>query len=755
MVFWRPPFVAAFLLLLLSSASRASDGDSVESTELCPKKKKTLHLVAMAPFQDPNPKLKPGWVGGPAVIPSTRIAIRHINSRCDLLEDYRLELQVQDSGCNIVSKATISTIESIFYDKSVAGIIGPGCSEAAMTVGRLVGRKSISLLHIAPSATSPALANPTKFYNTFRPIVSTLGFIRMLSSFVGFRGYSNVAILFEFERDFHVTVANRFQQEMQQINNISVASFGLSRTSFPLSTIKNNFRVVFVFGGGAISRKLMCLAYHKQMLYPNYQFIFIERRLKHFLANVSFNFDGTKFECSVKEMQQAVLGIILNLIQLTRQDKNTILVNQMDYTQFHAEYVEALEASMTENRVSEVVDTEHESGYYDSVWALALSFNASIPRLQNDFNTSLGDYRYSFPAHTDVIRNELLNVNFEGIRGRVQFSNRTLDGEDVTVLNMYFVQEDDHRAVEARLVGIYDPAHQKERLSIIDLDVFISDIFDLGIISPPIFIEVIVFLILGVTAISTIFFHVLNTMWTGLKSMRAISPALNHIIFSGCYLYLLSILFLSLQLVPQSHDPILFGVSCSGFIWCESIALTLIFATICVKSWRIYRIFSHSSADIIENLTNYWLILYVCVFIFIDVVFNILWNAVDPWFMYTAAQEQLNIRVVCNCKNIVIWLSCFLAQKGVLTLVVLYLSIVTRRIPKKEYKQTKSTNALVYSLVFLYSFTIPLYLILLNNTSVTLVTVSYLALCFKNIAAIVLCTIFIFLPPVLPFLRSK
>lgn len=737
------------LRLLLISLAAANVGVSSSCLD---RKNMTLHLVVMAPLPDSTPGLVPGWAGGPAVIPGTRVAVDHINSRCDVLADYHLELLVADSGCDVSSKATISTLRNLFYsDTRVVGIIGPGCSAATIVVGTLLAKGGVSLINIAPSATSPVLVNRTAFPNTFRPIASSLGFINVHSNFIDHRRYSRVAILFEAQRQNHKDASSRFQT-MLHAKNVMVSSFGMFDSFIPISALKNEFRIIFVFAGGSTSKKLMCLAYHRNMIYPTYQFIFVERRLRHFEGEASFILDEREFKCSESQMRQARVGIILNLIQLTRPDRNTTLVSNMTYEDFNESYVKELEAYKLELGEQNVVATEHQSGYYDSTWALALSLNASIPRLEAEFNRSLSDYRFGYPALTEVIRDELLKVSFEGVRGTVHFSNETLDGEDATVLNMFQVQLNG----SVKLVASYNPARSStERLEVFDDSLFISDEFTVEVIAPPIFVEVLVFIALAAAMLCTIFFHVLNTLWVNAKSMKVTSPSLNHVIFSGCYLYLLSILFISLQSMHGSSEPVLFGVRCSAFIWCESIALTLIFATICVKMWRVYRIFSHTSANVLSNLQDHRLVGYVFALLVVDIVFNVVWNMTNPWFVYTAAQDQLRIRLTCNCDNLIIWLACLLTLKVALGLLVFYLSIITRRIPKREYKQTKSVNALTYSLIFLYCFTIPLHLILLGKTNVSLVTVSYLTLCFKNLVCVVLCTVFIFMPPVLPVLKQK
>lgn len=77
------------------------------------------------------------------------------NARCDMLGDYRIQLLVADSGCDIISKPISGLLSALLdLEYHVVGIVGPSCSEAAIELGALLARSEISLLHISPSATS-------------------------------------------------------------------------------------------------------------------------------------------------------------------------------------------------------------------------------------------------------------------------------------------------------------------------------------------------------------------------------------------------------------------------------------------------------------------------------------------------------------------------------------------------------------------------------------------------------------------------
>ena len=743
-----------------ASTTDSGSGELTPITEeeaVCPTKTKTLHLVAMAPFPNPIRELSPGWAGGPAVIPGSQLAVKHINSRCDILEGFKLELLVANSGCDVITKVHEGFFKELFGksgSNQVIGIVGPGCSDSTIHLASLIAYNGVSLINIAPSATSPLLVNKTKYPNTFRPIPSNLGYIQMYLELIRQKNYKGVAILYEAERLVHVTTETRFQKSLKE-NNISARSYGLFDSQIPLIEIKNTHRIIFVFGGASISRKLMCLAKHENMIHDDYQFIFSERRLDHFKVNVSFSLNKIDYKCSKEDMLKAVTGILLSGIRLIREDKETPLISGMDYNQFEKEYKVMLNAYKNQLNLSKVVETQHQSGYYDSTWAFALSFNASM---QNS-NFSLDNYKYGHHEMTNIIREEMLKVNFQGVRGTVHFNSTTLDGEGVTVLEMFQIMHE-----KPRLIGVFDPRREaRKQLNLSDESLLIEQShFNLVSVSSPTYVVAIMFTILVAMTIITVTFHVANTKW--IRFMKATSPALNHIIFSGCYLYLLSVLFLTIQEEikrglnfndTHSNLYVYYGVFCSAVIWCESIAPTLILGTICAKTWRVYRIFSHSSASFIKHLEDFRLVLFICVLLVVDTIFNITWNLVNPWSAAKAEQQELSVGIVCRCDKVLIWSLCLACQKALLLLVVVYLSILTRRIPKREYKQTKYTNALVYILMFIGSIAIPVYLILYGSTKIHLATVSYLALSIKGIASVAVCTVLIFLPPLKLIFKAK
>ena len=733
-------------------------------------KTKTVSLLVMAPFPDAT-GLDPGRETGPIVIPASIAAANSINARCDMLGDYWVRLLVADSGCDIISKP-VSSLLSVLFDPEhhVAGIIGPSCSEATIELGALLAHPAISLLHISPSATSLELLDQAKFPNTFRALGSSRGFVTMYLALIRNLEIKKVAIFFEHVSSVQATAANDFHQRiMDEHVDTDVNVLGISNFLIPLEQIQNQYRLVFVFGGEEIARKLLCLAFHKGMTFPDYQFIFSEIILQDIRrsTNVSVNVNGKVLECTggAGDMTTASMGIILSLPVLIRRDTNNTLIDNQTTDDFYDTYwnIKTEYEVQTGLHVPVIEINNHQTTYYDSMWAFALALNASIPRFESELGVSLGDYSYGHPNMTNIIRHELLDVEFEGTRGIVDFSNETLDGEDIMLIEVTIVE---NSPTQFAFVAVFDPIGNSS-ISFRNREAIIPDSFDQSLIAPPIYVETVVLIIVALTAITLVVFHTVNLKWTGMRSIKVSSPLLNNLIFLGCYLYLLSILFVSFNHVVGDQNQIIFAVKCGGFMWCESIALSLIFGTICIKSWRIRRIFSRSSTLIRMRSRNdtsrkekcnpfatHSLILYICAIVLLDVTFQVSWNVIDPWFMRTRRVGH-NIHLSCDCDYISIWVSLLIGQKAVLTIVVLYLSIATRNVHRKEYNHTKSTNALVYIYIFMNGLLSSMSVLLLNSSNLSFVTFGYLAICLKNILSVIMCTLLVFLPPVLPILKEK
>lgn len=716
--------------------------------------KPPLYFLVMAPYPDCSP-FKPSLEFGPAVIPAAFVAKDLVNQRDDILKDYKIELIVYDSGCNLSSKAVNNFLAALFYtNKNIVGIIGPSCSEATTAIANLIIDDRMSLIQISPSATSPRLTNTTAFPNTFRPIASALGFVYFYMDLIERKKYQQVGVIYEAVRAFHTAVYSKFE-EVAFSKNITLTSFGLFNTHFPLDQFHQKLRVIFVFASLKFARSLLCTAYHEDMLYPDYQFIFTNRKRINFLTNVSFELDHEETTCTQEQMEIATIGMIFNDFRLAREDSdNNETDAEISYNKFSEKYREIRGCHIRSLglKESDLVSTNHHSGYFDSVWALALSLNNSLPRIEA-MGLSLSDYMYEMPAITQIVKEELLDLSFEGMRGRVEFSNATHDGTNVTYFNMY--QTFSARR-DTSIVGYYN----MNSLTLLQNANLIDAKFDLQYLRPSTPLGVIVMLAIAILFVTLFICHFANIVWGKYKTVKADSPNLNHLIFSGCYLSLVGAIVYTNAFVFTKPDisgssNIVIPVHCSALQWASSMTYSLVFGALAVKMWRIYRIFHSFTTSPMKLLTDRVLIFIALSPVVIDAIINILWNIIDPWYLHIERGRDLFAEIVCNTHHENIWYPCITIPKGILTLVVLYLAIATRRVHRKEFKQTKSINALIFCLLILTGIFLPLFFILQTTVLPWTVALRYFSFCLFDLALVVLCIVFVFLPPLLPLIKEK
>ena len=711
-----------------------------------------LYFLVMAPYPD-CPPFRPSWEGGPAVVPAAIVAKDLINQREDILRDYKIELVISDSGCNISTKAVNSLIHGLFYsDRNVVGIIGPGCSEAALALAPLVSDSKTSLIQIAPTATSPSLTDTSLYPNTFRPIVSALGFVNFQLRLIKQENYFHIGALYEVGRAFQSTVYGHFARRVVE-KGVKLTSFGLLDGHFPLKEFRSRIRVIFVFASTDFARRILCAAFVEGLLYPDYQFIFSNRRPDNFNANVSFISDDFRYNCNETEMMQATRGMVFTNFRLTRQDRDNMMTDAgISYNQYRERYEKEQEYHHQQLDLEKLITTPHHSNYFDATWALALSLNNSLPRLQEK-GLSLSNCTYQMPETTEIVREEILKLRFEGMRGRVQFSRETHDGDEVTIIDIYQVSEGNNYG----LIGYLDPLSSPD-IQLLKNASLIPGHFDRR---PHISFGIIITVVVSILFVALLSCQIANVVWGSHKNIKATSPNLNHLIFSGCYLSLVAAIvytnvFVFIDVTVTAESNVLVPVHCSALQWSCTMMYSLVFGTLCAKRWRIHRIFSSFRATPVKYVSDNILIPIALFPLVIDFIINILWNSIDPWQFNIERSIHLS---TCQTQNEIVWTICVAVPKVVLTIIVLHLTIATRRVHKKEFKQTKSINILIYSLVILTGFFLPIFFILQTATGKTLskwlTTISYLIFCMFDIGFVVLCIILVLLPPLIPSIRVK
>ena len=114
---------------------------------------------------------------------------------------------------------------------------------------------------------------------------------------------------------------------------------------------------------------------------------------------------------------------------------------------------------------------------------------------------------------------------------------------------------------------------------------------------------------------------------------------------------------------------------------------------------------------------------FVMLFLLIDLALCIGWTVTSPWTitlpgrsLLTAVSElRLAVAPKCVCQNIEYWLAGVTVYKGGITITLVILSVLNRKIHKKHFSHTRRVNALLYSLTAIYVIGFPLWFGLEDN----------------------------------------
>ncbi len=114
------------------------------------------------------------------------------------------------------------------------------------------------------------------------------------------------------------------------------------------------------------------------------------------------------------------------------------------------------------------------------------------------------------------------------------------------------------------------------------------------------------------------------------KEVKASSPRLNHFAFCGCYLLVISeVADVTIETFPNSYDVF---IRCylshlrNSFLF---VGLTLIESIICVRTWRLYRIFIFYKNPG-NFLSDYALLVFVSLCVAGNVIVSVAWVSGDP-----------------------------------------------------------------------------------------------------------------------------
>ena len=728
-------------------------------TTVEPSKNHALYIVALAAY--PDNVFKPSWDGGASLTPAARVAVDEINNDSSILPDYRLELIEKDDGCDITFKAVTSFVDASFYSgKQVVGMVGPGCSEAALAIGGLSTQASAAMLMVSV-ATTVKLTNRRAYPYILRTVSTTYVYVKTYFDLMEKNNWKKVAVLFDYYRTYFSYTFDKFRDEFAKRvpdGNITFVG-GVTRSYFPLDALEqSNARVILGFLGGEVAPQLLCLAYHRKIYYPTYQWVFHDRSIHEFENGSSItdkSCPNGECVCTGWELQLVLNNAIFCHYKLQRDDTDsTTLISGGNFTTFFNKYSSAVHKYIAEKDMLYPIDLLYGPTYYDTVWSLARALDRAV-RVDS---VSLKDY---WPAlgvsqlhTTQTILAQFFDsdFSFEGASGLISYNYKT--GDTSTVVEVFQLHPNSQGSMASKeLIGVFN----RSNLTLIKGQ-FIDDTFQTKLVTMHLAGAVSFIVLLVVALAMTVSFHLINVIYCKTAALKATSPKLNHFIFVGCYMIIAaSMIFIVLGSFKSTtpNQPVR-DFFCNAFWWLLVLGFTVIFGIMIGRLWRIYRIFTHFQ-DPGNLLSNHHLLGFVGFLVCISSGFLVVWMATDPLRYKVISSSITEFKIIvqldCNCEHYVIWLVAVFATLAIPAIVMVTLAVLTRHVTDIHFKHTKNVTIFAYVIGLLSCIGVPVYAIHRTNTGLT--NLLYCIVGVVLVGSVYSCNVFIFLPPVVSLYREK
>ena len=724
----------------------------------------TLCILSALPYPNTIPKYNPPYTDGPDIVPAEYLALEMINNRSDILKDYYLELLEGHDGCGGTKNTPVQNllVQNIFYSgKNIVGIAGPRCFASAEVSGLITAKDGIAFINIHASS-STNLGNTGLYPNSFGATPSIERFVDAYVALIKLNKWRHVGTLYQDDAGSY-SVFQSLNSKLSYTSDYDVSfSSVITENYIPLDALQaSSARAILVTINSKLARMLMCIAYTKGAVFPQYQWTFVYRVPAEFVS-INFVYRGTSYNCSNEELSVVLNNsIIINLsYEPNLDDWNKTGISGLTYPQYKQEYARAVQRynnGIYGPPVRIANTTLWGNPFYDAIWILALALNATDALLKKD-NQSLCMYGYGQPSITSLVQEEILRLDFLGVGGRIRYNkqNRFAPGvvkiwqvisNSLQSLGCY--TENNTLQITLENASFLNPHLQRYKMNLVPSVIFLIS-------------SVVAFILTAITnALSVIFRHH--------ESVKASSHRLNHVAYVGSYLLSLCIIMLTLTegfFLPLSVKSVL----CNAIIWVASIGFTAIYATVAVKLFRIYRLLIIAVKKLqkpsdSKMLRDSVLLAVIAILIVLDIVFCTVWQSAKPICInaYTSIQKDLTEPVYVTYDSCVAhfhlgllpWLLPLVVYNAALCGVTTFIAFLTRSISVKNF-QTGNILLLLTLQFISFGVAVPTFIVLnLYKTGYANFIMSvYITTCLLLSCFVYLCLFLLFLPPLYPTLKE-
>jgi hypothetical protein len=734
-------------------------GGSTASSENSQIKCSTLYLLNVVPYPDNGENA--GWDRGLDLVPAGHLAAAQINNHSELLSGYKLELVDIDSescGRSTITKGVVNLhtelVIPILNNRSscVVGIIGLYCSMVTSAIVPIVSRPGVNYVKLAASGSPEHRYDPT-FRDVFHTIASSSVFNEAVIMMMRTFNWRRIGLIHNALGFYFKTTSNEFARRAASLSDVELIvrapieistherfSIISDATTDAFNTINNQeVRISYWSVTGEESSFLLCEAFKRYYLWPGHVYILQEHSINDILR--------TETPCTREQMIQAMEGVFLLQYRIY-VEKDVELYSGWTYEEFQQRYTDKLWEEAV-NRTDKVEENIYANSLYDQVWAFALALNSSLLDISAR-NLSFDEYGIgNTKSITDIIKDELSKVDFQGVTGRIMFDRNRSIPSFVDIMQVKNGRE--------FLIGVYDPfqkniTHQNFPDSIPD------DTFQIVYILLPLWlgscILVIQFMLLCLITTNT----VLLFWWREESEIKASGPIFSIPIMIGCYLLCAAPIILAVNEMFLIHDATLLTFLCNLKLWSLSMGIDLIFATLSLRLLRLFHVF-RSFRKTGKFWSDKYLFLYLLLICSVKIILLFLLTYLDTLhpkisreYVPSAIPPHYQVSIECNSQNQVFWLLATSLYSGILIIFVMFMATQTRHIKKAHFKDTKKVNLYIFLVTIILSTTLPLWVIF---GAIRIEIGAHVCEWLAYFSVAVLCQLCLFSPKLLPLAIKK
>lgn len=560
------------LLVLLSVSCNYASGQ----------KKSILHIIVLTENNPTEELLDSRHV-------TVELAADLINNSSAILSGYEVRLSKRSSGCDdppglspfLAATALLEPPPG--QECCTIGIIGPTCSNSALLLGSLVGRDSFSSINIH-TAWSSRLESHSSYPNSFGIAGSSSLLMRSAIQLIVMKNWKKVSVLYDNSHLYQPSLV----RDSTLHTNFTIKEYFVSshRLAYiPLAEVKLESRIVFLFVGEELARKVLCLAYHTGMVFPAFQFLLAGTAFTSLERAVLFTaWNGNAYSCSPQQLSIALFqAVFINFQNIPKNHSAT------DYGQYFSSenFIGEFEGRLgRKNRTFQQLGNVDPATlhYFDALWSLALAFHNSQLELGNNQSNSSCD----FCSRPKMLRKQILRLNFSGFSGQIHFSNS--NGFVGRHVSLY---QSTNKGVI--LLGTHD--HKVSMLDTVEEGHFlpwkipVNDTFiTLSVVPKP--LAYICLIVTLAVLLLLIILHALTIFYRNKKTVKASSFKMLHLAYGGSYtLVLCTVAYTSIEGFSKEYE-----IVATCYLWhvvnaSYTVGFTLIVSTLCLRTWRLYRIF--------------------------------------------------------------------------------------------------------------------------------------------------------------------